>query len=355
MNTLLVTSTTEGIGKTAIALALGVAARDSGHDVGYMKPKGTRLQSAVGKTRDEDPMLARSLFGLDAEMHEMEPIVYSPTFVQAAVQGREDLDELRGRVVDTFSALSAETDLMIVEGSGGLATGTVVDLTDGDIAAALDARVVLVTRYDEIRDTDRILAAAERLGDSLAGVLFNDVADAARDELVDDVVPFLEGRDVPVLGALPHVTELAGLTVEELADSVGAEILTNRPPTTTVVERFTVGAMGANSALEHFRRSQDAVLITGGDRSEIQTAAFEASGIEAFLLTGGHEPPRAVRERAEEEGVPIMLVQSDTRTTVDRAERELRSGRTRDETTVEQMGELLAERVDLEAILDLDL
>ena len=68
-------------------------------------------------------------------------------------------------------------------------------------------------------------------------------------------------------------------------------------------------------------------MITGGDRPEVQTAALEASGIEALVLTGGFRPPRAVLGKAEEEGVPVLLVQSDTRTTIDRVEELLRSGR----------------------------
>ncbi|GGN89038.1 MULTISPECIES: phosphotransacetylase family protein [Haloarcula] len=353
-NTLLVTSTEEGIGKTAITLALAKAAQEAGKEVGYMKPKGTRLQSAVGKTRDEDPMLARELLGLDAEVHEMEPIVYSPTFVQEAIRGREDADELRGRVVDNFQAISEGKDLMVVEGSDRLETGSIVDLTDADIAEALDARVLLVCGYATVGDADEVLAAARSLGDRLAGVLFNGVTDAAMDELTDDVLPFLEGRGVPVFGSLPRVQELAGITVEDLARSLGADVLTNEASTDVHVERFTVGAMGGNSALDQFRRTRDAVMVTGGDRSEVQTAALEASGIKALLLTGGLRPASAVLGRAEDENVPILLVQSDTRTTIDRVEDVLRSGRTRDQGTVERMQTLLDDGVDVTSLLQLE-
>lgn len=44
-----------------------------------MKQKGTRPRSAVGKTLDEDPLLARELLDLDAGTEDLEPIVYSPT------------------------------------------------------------------------------------------------------------------------------------------------------------------------------------------------------------------------------------------------------------------------------------
>ncbi len=354
MNTLLVTSTTEGTGKTAITLALARAAREAGLEVGYMKPRGTRLRSAVGKTRDEDPMLARELLDLDAEMHEMEPIVYSPTFVREAVRGREDPEELRERVLDNFGALSEDVDLMFVEGADDAATGSIVDLTDRDLAEAMDARVLVVTGYGEIEDTDEVLAAARPYGDRLEAVVFNGVADADSDELVDEVVPFLEGRDVPVAGTLPRDQALAGVTIDDLAKSLGADVLTADAPLSAHVERFTVGAMGGSSALERFRRMRDAVMVTGGDRSEVQTAALEAHGISALVLTGGLRPPAAVLGRAEEEGVPILLVQSDTRTTIDRLEEVMRSGRTRSEATVERMGELLRAGVDVDALLELE-
>ncbi|WP_225336343.1 phosphotransacetylase family protein [Halomicrobium urmianum] len=351
MSTLLVTSTDAGIGKTAIALALAAEARDRDREVGYMKPMGTRLRSATGKTRDEDPLLARALLDLDAEMHEMEPVVYSPTFVQEVMRGREDPEEVRSRVVDSFETLAADRDLMVVEGSDGLATGSAIDLTDVDLAAAIDAEVLLVAGYEEVGDVDEVLAAAGSIGDRLAGVVFNRVTDASIDELTEDVVPFLESRGVPVFGLVPRDEELASVPVADLAESLGAEVLSGDATLDDRVERFTVGAMGSDSALGQFRRTRNAVMIAGGDRAEIQAAALEAPGVEALLLTGGFRPPESVLGRAREEGVPVLLVQSDTRTTVDRVEGVLHSGRTRTERTVERARELLAESVDVDRLL----
>jgi hypothetical protein len=352
MNPILVTSTAESTGKTAVALALALAAKERGEDVGYMKPKGTRLQSSVGKTLDSDPMLARELLGLDAEMHELEPVVYSPTFVQEVVRGREDVPALRESVREAYESLAADHDRMVVEG-GGLTTGAAVDLTDADIAELLDARVVLVAPYTEARDVDLVIDAAARFGDRLGGVLFNAVSDAAYDGLTTDVVPFLESRGVRTYGTLPRVQELAGVTVSELATEVGARTLTEGAPTDGFVERFVVGAMGADEALSQFRRTRDAVLVTGGDRPDIQTAALEAPGIEAILLTGGFQPPAAVLGRAEEAGVPVLLVQTDTTTAIERLEDVVRAGRSRSDRTVHRMGELLRDYGDVSAMLAL--
>ena len=346
----LVTSIDESTGKTAITLALAQLAAGAGEEVGYMKPKGTRLQSNVGKTLDEDPMLARDALGLDAEMHQMEPIVYSPTFVEQAIRGKEDPDELREIVAEQFDALAADRDHVFVEGGGNLTTGGIIDLTDDAVAAVIDARVVLVATYERPTDVDDVIAAADRLGDHLDGVVFNLVADADYDELETDVVPFLEGRGIPVKGVLPRERDLAGVTVGDLADELGAQVLTE-VPTDEYVERFSVGAMGSDEALRHFRRTKDAAVITGGDRADIHTAALEAPGVKCLILTGGHRPSGAVVGKAAEKGVPILLVQTDTLTTVDRAEEVVRSGRTRDAETVDAMRALLADHADVDGLV----
>jgi BioD-like phosphotransacetylase family protein len=350
MNTILVTATEESTGKTAVALALAELAAERGLSVGYMKPKGTRLQSNVGKTLDEDPMLARELLGIDAEMHDLEPVVYSPTFVEQAIRGREDPDEIRDQVEESFQNLSKGTDVMVIEGGGRLTTGGIVGLTDPDVAELLDAEVLLLSKYQQGGDVDGLLAAADDVGDRLLGVLFNAVQDANFDDLETEVVPFLEGRGVPVLGVVPREQSLAGVTVDGLAAELSAEQL-NDAPGDAFVERFLVGAMSGDSALRHLRRTKDAALVTGGDRPDLQRVALEAPGVKCLILTGGFRPPGAIVGKAEEKGVPILLVQSDTLTTIERAEDIVRSGRTRDAETVETMRNLLHDHADVEAIV----
>ncbi len=349
MNTL-VTSLEESTGKTAVALALARLAREDGDSVGYMKPKGTRLESSVGKTLDEDPLLASELLDLDAEIGDLEPVVYSPTFIQQAIRGREDPNAIRERVKEAFESLADDRDRMLIEGGGRLELGGIVDLTDPDIAELLDARVLLIAPYESPIDVDDVLAASRRFGDRLDGVLFNDVSDAAFDGLETDVVPFLEGKGVPVHGVLPRERTLAGVTVGDLATELGATVLVEEG-LDTYVERFNVGAMGADSALRHFRRTKNAAVITGGDRSDIHRAALEAPGIRCLILTGGHRPSGAIVGQAAEKGVPIVTVQTDTLTTVERAEDIVRSGRTRDERTVEEMESLLTDHANVSAIL----
>lgn len=349
--TLLVTAPEPSTGKTAVALALAQAAEARGQSVGYMKPKGTPRSSAIGETLDEDPLLAQAVLDLDIDTSEMEPLVYSPTFLQEVVRGNENPETLHERVEAAFERLQNEYDRLVIEGSGNPLAGASIDMTDADIADMFDATVVLVAPYEEAGDVDDVLAAAERFGDRLGGVLFNAVPDAAFDDLASDVVPFLETRGVRVYGTIPYQTDLAGTSVDDLAEQLDADLLTDDAATGELVQRSVVGAMTVNEALEALAGVRDAALITGGDRTDIQTTALEESGVRCLLLTGGIRPPEATIERAESAGVPVLLVQTDTRTTVDRTEAAIDSGRTRSKETVDRMGELLRDYADVDAML----
>lgn len=351
--TILVTSTAEGTGKTAITIGLGLLAQDAGRDVGYMKPKGTRLRTQVGKVLDADPVLAQELLGVTDAIESMEPVVYSATFLQQVLRGRQESEEIRAAFEEAYESVAEDRDLVLIEGADRVSTGSVIDLTDVDVASLVDGNAIVVAPYDRVEAVDEVLEVAERFGDRLAGVLFNAVSRDAHDELEADVVPFLEGRGVPVLGAIPRKPHLASVSVEELANEIGGTLITDTP-TDGRVERFSVGAMSSDAALRHFRRARDAVVITGGDRSGIQTAALEAPGIKGLVLTGGYHPPGSIVGRAEEAGVPVMTVEADTANTIERVETVLGEGRTRNAAEVEMMRELLADHVDTTALLGTD-
>lgn len=350
MTAILVTATEESAGKTAVGVAVGLLARDRGLSVGYMKPKGTRLESAVGKTLDRDPLLAREVLDLDDEVETMEPVVYSETFVDGALRGREDPATLRTRVREAYATVAADRDLVVVEGGADLATGAIVDLTDADVADLLDATVVAVAPYRDRGDADAVLATAEHFGDRLAGVVLNAVPESEVDAVTEDVVPFLEGRGVAVLGVVPRDPALSGVTVATLADELGAEVVTD-VPTDALVRRFLVGAMSGEGALSYFRRTSEAAVVTGGDRADLQTVALEAPGVACLVLTGGFRVPDAVVGKAEQRGVPVLSVRTDTLTTLERGEALLRGGRTRDADTVRRMADLLADHADVDGIL----
>ncbi len=353
---LLVTAPSRGTGTTTVTAALGRSLQDRGHSVEYLKPVGTRLRETDGAVRDEDPPFVRRCLGLDS-LDELErdgdrpaTVAYSRSLQAELLRGEADPDRLRATVERGVETLTARADRVLVEGAARQAAGRLLGLVGPQLAALIDARVLVLADYDGPADVDPVLAAADAYGDRLAGVVFNRVPPTETGFVETTVRSFCEARGVPVAGVLPTVPELAGVTVATLAAELGAEPLVEAG-TERRIQESLVGAMGPERALAWFRRAEDAVVITGGDRSEIQAAAIEASGVGCLVVTGGHAPTRAILDSARRREVPLFRLRTDIRTALDRVGEIVAAGRTRDEATVERMKSLLAEHAALESIL----
>ena len=353
---LLVAASSRGIGTTTVTAALGRSLQDRGRSVEYLKPVGTRLREADGAVRDEDPAFVRRCLGLNAQDNHTRDddrpatVAYSRSLQTKLLRGEVDPDELRATVKSRVETLAARADRVLLEGAGRRAAGRLLGLADPQLAALVNARVLVLTDYDGPEDVDPVLAAADAYGDRLVGVVFNGVP-PAKTEFVETIVrSFCETRDVPIAGVLPTVPELTGVTAATLAAELGAETLVKAGAERRIRESL-VGAMGPERALAWFRRAEDAAVITGGDRSEIQAAAVESSGVGCLVVTGGHAPARAILDSARRQEVPVLRLRTDTRTALDRVGEIVAAGRTRDEAAVERMTALLAEHADIESIL----
>jgi BioD-like phosphotransacetylase family protein len=105
------------------------------------------------------------------------------------------------------------------------------------------------------------------------------------------------------------------VTVGELVQRLGAEMLCCRERKDLLVETLSIGAMNVNSAMEFFRRQRNMAVVTGADRTDIQLAALEAS-TQCLILTGAADPLPQLISRAQELDVPLIKVEHDTLTTV---------------------------------------
>jgi hypothetical protein len=167
---------------------------------------------------------------------------------------------------------------------------------------------------------------------------------------VQEVVrPALEERGIPVLAVLPQERLLLSVSVGELAEFLSGKILCCPEKVDELVEHLMVGAMSVDSALTYFRRKPNKAVITGGDRPDIQLAALETS-TKCLILTGNLRPSPIIMGRAEEVGVPMILVRQDTLSTVEVIERFFGKTRFHLEKKVQRFEEMLEDRFDFERL-----
>ncbi|MCU0495117.1 MAG: phosphotransacetylase family protein [Chloroflexaceae bacterium] len=317
MATVYVASTETYVGKSAVCVGLLSHMRRDGFHVGYMKPVSVSAIHRPDSVLDEDAEFIRNTFKLDTPLDQIAPVTITPAVIESILRGQTP--NLTRKLNDAYLAASRGKDAMVLEGTNTWSEGALTNLTADQVTDMLQAPGLLVSRYRTTLAVDTILSVQRYVGDRLLGVLLNQVEEDQVDFVQSRVVPFLEGRNIPVFGVLPQDSLLAGVTVNELADHLGGQFIGNRAWCSKMVDSLMVGAMGAEAGLSFFRRRPNKAVITGGDRADLQLAALETS-TSVLILTGSIRPAMQVIDRAEERQVPIIVVADDTLTTIERSE-----------------------------------
>jgi BioD-like phosphotransacetylase family protein len=349
MITLYITSTTPYAGKSALCLGLGKRFQRDGYKIGYMRPL-TTSKTLIGQcVVDEEAELMRQTLGLTDPVDAIWPVCLDPPSVEAVLRG-EGKDYAK-MVKNAFAQVSRGKDVVILEGGSCSSQGLAIGLSADRIAKMLDAKVLVVAKYDvsTIVVVDDLLADKARLGNRMLGVILNAVERTRQGFLLDAVVPFLAGKGVPVHAILPLERIFASVSVGELAEALQGEIICRPDLKNELVENLMIGAMSVDSALTYFRRKLNKAVITGGDRPDIQLAALETS-TKCLILTGNVRPNPLIVSRAEDAGVAIMLVKHDTMTAVQIAEQTFGKTRFHQEKKIERFQRMLAEHMDFEQL-----
>lgn len=111
-------------------------------------------------------------------------------------------------------------------------------------------------------------------------------------------------------------------------------------------ETLTLGAMTTAATFRAFRKQTNKAVITGGDRTDIQLAALETSTT-CLILTGNLRPSPLIIKQADEFGVAVLLVRTDTMETVNTIERVFGKTRLGQPAKLQKFEALLAEHLDL--------
>jgi len=304
-------------GKSTVVLALAHALLQAGVDLAYGKPIGTCPEALEGKacSIDGDVQFLMKTLNIPSDR------IY-PTLVMAEPHTLEnrlslmDTQDYGANFQATIHQNQASADLVLLEGPGTLDEGCIYGLSLTEMATIADAGIILVIRLKSYLPLDSLIAAKQRLGDRLLGVILNDIH-AQQMALVEGVIcPYLEKQSIPVLGIVPHSEILKSVSVGELVHRLEAEVLCCPERMDLMVENLFIGAMNVNSALEYFRRGRNMAIVTGSDRTDLQLAAMETA-TQCLVLTGHTAPLPTIITRAEELEIPILSVDLDTLSAVE--------------------------------------
>jgi len=345
---LFVGSTSGFSGKNVVCLGIGRRLIRDGKKMGYFKPVGVFPIQHGGVLTDEDVLFFRDALDIKDALVDICPIVLTEGLLTRAL--KEKAVGLYEKMLSAFRKVSAGKDVMLINGLGDLHHGRFMGCAELDFINDTNSKVLLTDRFEYLNvSVDGFLEAKELLGDKLIGVIVNRIEPAKMDKVQELAVPFLEARGIPVLGMMPEDPVLGAVTVGELRDALGGDLISGEDHLDNLVERFCIGAMNVESALRYFRRVPNKAVVTGGDRSDIQLAALETS-TRCLVLTGDLYPSTQIVVRAEECGVPVIVVPADTHRTVEKFESILGALSIRNKGKLERAVELIEQTVDFDAI-----
>ena len=343
MISLYVGSTSGYSGKSLVSMGVGLRLKKDGLRVGYFKPVGILPIKVENILTDKDAWFIYRAFELKDHVAEICPVVLTQELTVRAYL--KDMRGLLRKIERSFQQLSQDKDIMIVGGSGSIYSWSVLGVSGLKVIKRLNAKVLLVVKYEGEFCVDYILQAKKDLGDHFIGVIFNKVTHEFRQSVDDYIVPFLKRRGIDVIGILPHDPLVGSITVEELNEMLGGKVLCCHDRLNNLVERFLIGAMQVDRATEYFKMTKNNAVIVGGDRADIQLSAIE-SGTECLVLTGELYPSELIISRAEQKNIPIIVIRDDTYTVAKKVERLSVRLRLRDKAKVAHGTELVMKNVN---------
>ncbi|MEL6717752.1 MAG: dethiobiotin synthase, partial [Bacteroidota bacterium] len=140
---LYIAATGQHKGKTTCTLGLAAAIQRMGINVGYCKPVGQKHLLIEGKMTDKDAVLFEDMlkFKVRPEVHS--PVIIASGVTAEFIQNPEQFN-FKEKVETAASILEREHDLIVYEGTGHVGVGSIINLSNAQVAKMLDAEAILI-------------------------------------------------------------------------------------------------------------------------------------------------------------------------------------------------------------------
>ena len=306
MPVLQITADQPGAGKTCLAGALLLHLAESGQRAGYYKPFSNHLGE------DLDIALAtQSLLDGQTPSHVPDPLPLPQPVGSGPVLPSTAAEQVQLAAAE----LQRQCDWVALDGPDVAQDGAPSPLAL-ELSSLTGSKVLLMVRYAKGLSPADVERAAEPFMDRLAGVLINGVTQYRAREVNQAVGAALEARGIPYWGALQEDRALLAVTVQQIADHLGGRWAQEPENADAAVERFLIGGNIMDAGPTYFGRYCNQAVVVRAGRPDIQMAGLMPQ-TRCLVLTGREEAAQYVKAEALQQGVPVILVESNTQETAD--------------------------------------
>lgn len=270
-----VAATRQHVGKTTVALAIMSGLRKRFRRVGFIKPVGQQHitvddhKSGKQIRVDKDVEVLKEFFNLShIDYSTMSPVIIPRGYTSKYIDGEMTSESQESAIRQALATQNEQSDIVLVEGTGHVGVGSVVEMSNARAASLVGADVVLVANgglgkaFDELEMNRQMF---EREGVAVRGVVLNKVLHDKVDMVREKMGKLLRQRwGVPLLGVVPDLPFLGEASLRELEKHLGGELVA-----------------GGERARDLHYKLHDAFLVTTGLRRFLRRAFIDRLGAKA--------------------------------------------------------------------------
>lgn len=212
----LITGTDTEVGKTLVSCALLRLARRQGYTAVGMKPIAAGVGDS-GDNEDVEQLMAAS--GIAVDRTTLNPYCFREPIAPHIAADKEHRAIHPEIILEAFRRLTAQADIVIVEGVGGFRVPLGDDYDTADLAVELNVPVILVVGL-RLGCLNHALLTAEAIrarGLSLVGWIANCV-DPSMTHWRENLQALETRLPCPLLGTLPHLNPTDPSTPDLITD-----------------------------------------------------------------------------------------------------------------------------------------
>ncbi|MEO1628061.1 MAG: AAA family ATPase [Bacteroidota bacterium] len=255
-----VASTGQHRGKTTCTLGLVAALTAKGLKVGYCKPVGQKHLMVRGKMTDKDAVLFEQIlqFKVNPELHS--PVVIASGVTAEFIQNPEKF-EFAKNIQDAADYLEQHHDVVVFEGTGHSGVGSIVNMSNAQVAKMLGAEVIIVIKGGIGSSFDRLnlnLALFREQNVTVKGVIVNKVHQDKMEHVRLHLGKKLEQIGIPLLGMLPFDRTLSFPLMGTVNKAIRGKVMFNGHRLHNQVEEILAGSL---MEIDEFTYSRNMLLI----------------------------------------------------------------------------------------------
>lgn len=358
---LYVAATSQHVGKTTTTLGLIHALKAQNYNVGYCKPLGQQYVTVDGHRVDKDALLFSKFcdFSLEPNLHS--PVILGENSVTDYLDAPESF-HLENKILLGSKILEKRHDIVIYEGTGHPGVGSVVGLSNADVAKLLDTEVIMVVEAGIGNAVDRLnmcIAMFEQRGVRVAGVILNKALKNKIEKVRHYVGGVLEKKGIPLLGIIPYEEELGLPLMDTICKTINGTVLYNEDRLDNRV-REIIG--GSQFDIDNLRIVDNLLLVVSPGRIDEALAklrdeavAMESengkSPLSGIILSGKGDLKAEAIDYILENKIPVIRSIIDTYEVVVRISRIEVKINTRTPWKVTKAVKLFSEHVNLAPVL----